>query len=169
MLKKLVLLVTIVQFSFGAQAANNLSSFSTMLKDAKFAASAGSEYISGAQPGAVLMKVNLWGAVRKPGIHHVPSNTDLIELISFAGGPTPVALLDDVIIKRDTGKSRKRISVDVEQIIKGSSNHNILLEPNDIIVIEEDEPLFSQDTVQLVTLSALLASIVLTVITISDR
>ena len=30
----------------------------------------GSEFTSGAQTGSVLMRVNLWGAVGKPGIHH---------------------------------------------------------------------------------------------------
>src|SRR4051812_38256259 len=67
-------------------------------------AGGGSEYVSGNFPGAVLIPINLWGAVGKPGIHHVPTRTDLVTLISLAGGPTGDASLGDVSIKRRSQK-----------------------------------------------------------------
>lgn len=36
-----------------------------------------------------------WGFVQKPGRYEVPSSTDLIQLISFAGGPVQYAKLDN--------------------------------------------------------------------------
>lgn len=60
----------------------------------------GSEYVSGDFSHPVLMQINLWGGVTKPGIHYVPVHTDLITLLSYAGGPTDRAELGEVVIKR---------------------------------------------------------------------
>jgi len=127
----------------------------------KFKSVSGAEYTSGNQPGTVLMKVNLWGAVHRPGIHHIPIKSDLMSLVSYAGGPTRDALLDEVIIKRDIGKTRKLIKVDVEELIKGVSHHHIELAPNDIIVIENDEPLIDQDTLAVVAMISVIMSTIL--------
>jgi hypothetical protein len=48
----------------------------------------------------ILMSVNVWGYVRKPGQYVVPRHTDLISLISFAGGPIEGANLNSVKIIR---------------------------------------------------------------------
>jgi hypothetical protein len=130
--------------------------------------SAGHDYISGAQAGDVLIKVNLWGAVHQPGIHSIPAKTDLLTLLSYAGGPTDKAILDEVTIKRDLGSSRKLIRVDMEALVKGSSHHHIDLAPNDVIVVPAKDPLISQDTLAVVGLSSLILSTILTAILI-DR
>ena len=46
----------------------------------------GAQYFLGTDD-QLLIKVNVWGFVAKPGQYLVPSGTDLISLISFAGGP----------------------------------------------------------------------------------
>lgn len=40
-----------------------------------------------AEPGQRTMEVGVWGAVRTPGIYQVVPGTDLLRLLSFAGGP----------------------------------------------------------------------------------
>lgn len=128
----------------------------------------GAEFVSGAQPGTVLMKVNLWGAVNRPGIHHVPVRTDLMSLVSYAGGPTGKAILDEVTIKREVNNKRKLIKVDVEELIKGVSHHHVELAPNDIVVIPAQEPLISSDTLAIVGLVSIIMSTVLAAVYI-DR
>lgn len=54
-----------------------------------------SQYILG-DKDEILIKVNIWGYVRKPGQYLVPRHTDLISLISFAGGPLDGANLEEV-------------------------------------------------------------------------
>ncbi|MFQ5640228.1 MAG: hypothetical protein ACE5IR_19790, partial [bacterium] len=46
----------------------------------------------------ILIKVNVWGLVGGPGQYLVPRHTDLISLISFAGGPQEGANLSKVRI-----------------------------------------------------------------------
>lgn len=128
----------------------------------------GTEYTSGNQPGTVLMRVNLWGAVHRPGIHNIPVKTDLMTLISYAGGPKDKALLDDVVIKREIGNTRKVIEVDVEDLITGTSHHHVELAPNDIVVIPKDQPLLGDDAIGVLTvLTFLLSSVV--AISVIDR
>ncbi len=129
----------------------------------------GAEYTSGKQPGTILMKVNLWGAINRPGIHHIPVNSDLLSLISYGGGPATGALLDEVTIKREFGNSHKIIKVDVEELVKGSSHHNVVLSPNDVIVIPQDEPFFDRDTLTFISVISLTLTSILTAIYIRDR
>ncbi|KAA3655690.1 MAG: hypothetical protein DWQ10_17065 [Calditrichaeota bacterium] len=49
----------------------------------------------------LLIKVNIWGFVKKPGQYLVPTDTDLISLISYAGGPLDEAKLKKVKIIRN--------------------------------------------------------------------
>ena len=121
----------------------------------------GAEFISGNLPGTVMMRVNLWGAVNRPGIHNIPVKTDLMTLISYAGGPKDDALLDEVIIKREIGQTRKLIEVDVDELIQGVSHHHVELAPNDIVVIPNDEPLIDKDTLAVVTMISVIMSTVL--------
>ncbi|MCB0378623.1 MAG: hypothetical protein KDD33_09040 [Bdellovibrionales bacterium] len=167
-LKKILIGILCQLFIFPQWALAAQNRYSLAVSEASGKA-AGAEYVSGNQPGTVLMKVNLWGAIQRPGIHHIPANTDLMTLISYAGGPQPQAKLSDVIIKRDTGKVRKRIDVDVQELISGVSHHQVALQPDDIVVIPSEKPLISTDTMAVVGLTSIIVSIVLAGVLIDRR
>jgi len=61
----------------------------------------GAQYILGDRD-EILMNVNVWGYVLRPGQYLVPRHTDLITLISFAGGPREGADLGEVKIIRES-------------------------------------------------------------------
>ena len=61
----------------------------------------GAQYILGDRD-EILMNVNVWGYVLRPGQYLVPRHTDLITLISFAGGPREGANLGEVKIIRES-------------------------------------------------------------------
>jgi hypothetical protein len=50
------------------------------------------------------MVVAIWGEVRNPGEHRVPYNTNLVELLSIAGGPTRSAKLSKVQLTRQASE-----------------------------------------------------------------
>jgi hypothetical protein len=90
------------------------------------------QYILGGSD-MLLINVNLWGHVQRPGIYSVPSGYTLIDLISSAGGPLGTARLSDVRIIRS---NQQVINVDVERFIKtGDSELLPLLQPGDTIII----------------------------------
>jgi polysaccharide export outer membrane protein len=53
-----------------------------------------------ADPNSVNIKVAVWGWVRYPGKYTVPSYTSVTDLLSFSGGPTDAAELEDLRIYR---------------------------------------------------------------------
>lgn len=63
--------------------------------------SAGSVYYSAVVKDKILIPVHIWGAVQKPGLHFIPTGTNLVEALSLAGGPTIQANLDKVKLTRD--------------------------------------------------------------------
>ena len=104
----------------------------------------------------ILISINIWGFVRKPGQYLVPRHTDLISLMSFAGGPIDGAKLSEVRIIRDAtryagkngdnaknGKNGKQprqavVNVDVKRFIETGRGGLIPpLQAGDTIVIKE--------------------------------
>jgi hypothetical protein len=146
-----------------------VSSFELLQNEAYSRFSGGSEYLSGQEPGTVMMKVNLWGAVKKPGIHHIPVKTDLISLMSYAGGPNDNALIDTITIKRHQGAKETKLKVDLARLIHGDGTHDLTLQPNDIVVVPAKEPWISQDTFTLAIFASTIASILLSAVLIDQN
>lgn len=121
------------------------------------------EYAVGKIPGIVLMKINLWGGVRKPGIYHVPVGTDLVSLISYAGGPTQSAQLENTRIRRTVESKDQSIPVDVDDLVKGKNGAvNPDLRVNDIVVIPETQPAVGTNTVVVLSVMGTILTIVAT-------
>ena len=98
----------------------------------------GAQYFLGTDD-QLLIKVNIWGFVAKPGQYLVPSDTDLISLISFAGGPRDGAKLSSIKIIRakESDKAKDTIlDINVKKYIKSGEESLIpQLQPGDTIII----------------------------------
>ena len=58
----------------------------------------------------ILMQVNVWGFVKQPGQYMVPYDTDLVSLLSYAGGPVEEAKVKNVkIIRKNEDDVTKRV------------------------------------------------------------
>lgn len=93
---------------------------------------------SGTLAGTEQLKIKtyIWGQVKKPGLYIVPDNTDLLTLISSAGGPTENAKLSKVRIIRSTPEGEKVIWVNLKKYIEtGDMNIIPILQPGDTVVI----------------------------------
>jgi protein involved in polysaccharide export with SLBB domain len=90
------------------------------------------QYILGSQD-VLLITVNLWGHVQRPGIYSIPSSFGLIDLLSSAGGPLKTARLNDVRIIR---KNQDVIKVNVKEFMQ-SGNKDLLvpLQPGDLVIV----------------------------------
>ncbi len=81
----------------------------------------------------LLITVNLWGHILKPGIYSVPSSYGIIDLLSSAGGPLKTARLNDVRVIR---KNQEVITVNIEEFIKtGNQDLLVSLQPGDVIIV----------------------------------
>jgi hypothetical protein len=81
--------------------------------------------------------VQVWGKIAKPGLYSVPKTTDIIGLISFAGGPADGADLKKVKIIRNN-PTAQIIKVDLKKYLNNGDISKLpLLKPGDMIVIPE--------------------------------
>ncbi len=97
----------------------------------------GAQYIIGNQD-QLLIRVNIWGFVRMPGQYLVPNKTDLVSLISYAGGPLEDAQLKNVrLIRTALGDSSEKIMVlNLKKYMEsGATNVDPMLLPNDTIIV----------------------------------
>lgn len=98
----------------------------------------------------ILMNVNVWGYVKRPGQYVVPRHTDLISLLSFAGGPIEGAKLNKVMIVRaghlmeetnGTNGQKDKVpilTVDVKSHLKKGEISKIpILKANDTVVVSQ--------------------------------
>ena len=87
----------------------------------------------------VLMPINVWGFVLRPGQYMVPFDTDLVSLLSFAGGPQEDAKIKSIRVVRASTKENEDgqvIDVDVKAFLKnGSSDLIPVLRPGDTVVV----------------------------------
>ena len=90
------------------------------------------QYILGSQD-VLLITVNLWGHVQRPGIYSIPSSFGLIDLLSSAGGPLKSARLNDVRVIR---KNQDVIKVNVKEFMNtGNKDLLVPLQPGDLVIV----------------------------------
>jgi polysaccharide export outer membrane protein len=81
-------------------------------------------------------KIYVIGQVEKPGSFVMNPKINVLQALSLAGGTTPFAALDDIIIIRGTGASQRVFSFAYNRIIRGRNlEQNIELESGDVVVV----------------------------------
>jgi NADH:ubiquinone oxidoreductase subunit F (NADH-binding) len=165
MRNKLLLVITIHIFAcILSNAQSNLTT--TGLSTAQAAAF---YYI--AKPGEITMQVNVWGFVQKPGRYEIPISTDLVELLSYAGGPMQYAKLDEVKIVRmadSTGAGRRDIIIDLTNSKKMIPD-KLSLRAGDTIFLDHTSWVTLRDVFTVVTTTALVTAAVAQVIYATRR
>jgi hypothetical protein len=125
-----------------------------------------------AKPSELSMQVNIWGYVNNPGRYEVATSTDLVELLSYAGGPTADALMDNVRITRSYERSETgppaEIYLDLEDLANVNSS-DLVLYPNDTIFIDHSSWLNIRDVFVVITTAAIVTTAVANVIIAVDR
>lgn len=97
----------------------------------------GAVYYSTTNKNKPLMPVHMWGEVNRSGLHYIPVDTKLVKGLSFAGGGTGNADLEEVTVTRIVkGKASKK-----EFDLSGGGSieaHDYVLQPGDTVFIAND-------------------------------
>ena len=108
-------------------------------------------YYDYSDPEAINMKVSVWGYVRYPGRYNIPTYTTAKDLLSYAGGPTTEANLDDIrLYKTRDDSTSNMIKFDLndmmwEDSLKNKNQKIPKLEAGDILVVPGTDRLFFTD------------------------
>jgi polysaccharide biosynthesis/export protein len=114
------------------------------------------------------MDVHIWGEVRLPGEYRVDYSTNLVELISKAGGPTQFANLKKVRLARvvtasaaDSLKAHRIVEYNLESYLKERKNLDkvpVLL-PGDVVVVVQNRWFQWRELVKVAHEVAVIASV----------
>lgn len=102
------------------------------------------------------IKVNFISGVNRPGIHHIPDNTNLMEAVSLAGGISVDADPSNVFVKRKMKDSFETLGYDLTDIVRDKKMGYPDLKNYDTIMIESR----SKTTDHLLTGLSIIGSII---------
>ncbi|MDR3668320.1 MAG: SLBB domain-containing protein [Ignavibacteriaceae bacterium] len=106
-MKKIFLIITLTVFPVIAFAQNNDVQMGSGLN--RIGLTQGG-FFDCSDPSAVNIKVSVWGFVRFPGKYIIPVYSNVNDLISYAGGPTDEARLEEMrIVRTDSATSKQKI------------------------------------------------------------
>ena len=76
------------------------------------------------------------GRVNKPGDYPFSTPVDVMQALSLAGGTTPFAVLNDIVILRRQNGQERVLRFRYEDVIRGRSlSQNVVLESGDTVVV----------------------------------
>ena len=100
-----------------------------------------SEYVPDATVTVILLKISelkayVIGKVNKPGEFIITTHTNVMQILSMAGGLNPFASAGNTIILRQQQNSIMKIPFDYKQVEKGKNlEQNIILKSGDVVVV----------------------------------
>ncbi len=76
------------------------------------------------------------GQVNKPGAFIMNPQLNVLQALALAGGTTPFAKLDNIIVIRGPGGAQKSVPFRYNQVSEGKNlSENIMLEAGDVVVV----------------------------------
>jgi protein involved in polysaccharide export with SLBB domain len=126
-------------------------------------------------PTKVNIKVSVWGYVKFPGKYIIPVNSTLRDLLSYAGGPTADAYLDDVRLVRTLPDSTQQVftynfsELTLEPAIT-KKVPNQTIQPGDMLLLPGQPRMYFKDyfTMFISTVSAL-SSLTILIINLAKK
>jgi len=92
----------------------------------------------GTRSNEATLKINtyIWGQVYKPGLYIVPDYTDLLTLLSLAGGPKEDAKLTKIRIVRPTVDGERIIWINMKKYLESGDEKMIpVMQPGDTVIV----------------------------------
>jgi len=127
------------------------------------------EYIYRSSQKESLISVQLLGAVKNPGIYYIPPQTDLLKLVTLAGGSDD-ADLTEVIVRKNDPSQKGVYELDLNKLMKSTSDVKpFKLAQDDFVYIPKKEPWISNDVSRSITIVSLITSIILTSVLIEKN
>jgi protein involved in polysaccharide export with SLBB domain len=144
----------------------------TLLSDIR-APQQSSEFIFRSSPQESLISVQLLGAVNKPGIYYIPSNTDMLKLLTLAGGSSSNGDITELIVrKKETGswarinsisvkENKGAFQVNLEKLIEHGGANHLILNQDDFIYVPQRSSFLNSDAIRGATFVSVIMGIVL--------
>ena len=100
-----------------------------------------SEFVADVTVTVMLVEINslkayVIGKVNTPGVFDIKMDTNVMQLLSMAGGLNPFASAGDIFVLRQQKKSSVKIPFNYKQVAGGRNlEQNILIQRGDVVVV----------------------------------
>lgn len=86
-----------------------------------------------------VQRITILGQVQRPGSHDLQAekNLTILQVLGLAGGPTRIANLKKVLVKRVVNGQEKIFKVDVQSMASGSQTMMFYVREDDVITVPE--------------------------------
>lgn len=129
-------------------------------------------YFDYSDPFSINFKVSVWGFVKFPGRYNLPENITLVDLLSYAGGPTDDALLEDLRLYRlKEDGTQELFKFDFNDLWREDELYDknrkmVQLQAGDILVVPGEPRLYFKDwfSITISTVGTLIALATLIVV-----
>jgi competence protein ComEA len=140
-----------------------------------------SEYIYRSSPKESLISVQLLGAVNRPGLYYLPINTDLLKLLTLAGGTTNGGDLSEILLRTKQPRSwssslakplndnPSAIQVDGEKLIRHGEAGGFRLQQDDFVFVPPKTAWISSETSRNITIGSVVLGMILTSVLIGKN
>lgn len=156
-----------------------VAAFAQTLEGDTRPAAIASEYVYRSTYKEGLVPVRVLGAVGKPGMYFVPAKTDLVKLLTLAGGMLSSAEGDVVVRKADEswstltmpGLAKRNLAyeLDFNHVMLEGAYSSLTLSAQDVVYVPPEEPWISSGTARTVSFVSIVMGIVLTGILITQN
>lgn len=130
-------------------------------------------YYDYSDPTSLNIKVSVWGFVKYPGKYIIPVESNVYDLLSYAGGPTDDAHLDDLRIFRTLeDSSQSMIKFNYNDLLWDENLNEFKgapgLDAGDILLVPGSQRLYFKDFAQLgLSLLSVLISLTILILNVT--
>ncbi len=147
-LKPLIIIFFISTLSFAQNSELQVGSNSNQLRQNQ-----GALY-DYSDPSSINIKVSVWGFVKYPGKYIIPVGSSVYDLLSYAGGPTEDAHMDDLrIFKTDEDSSQSMVKFNYNDLLWDENLKEFKSAPDlnagDILLVPGSQRLYFKDYLQI--------------------
>jgi hypothetical protein len=129
----------------------------------------GRQFYGGDSAFVGLIRVHILGGVASPGKYYISPQTDLLELVSIAGGITPQADLEKIQLRRRDGIPEKNYTLNLHHAMEVVDFQPVYFKDNDVLMINSKEQLISPEVVSIVSFTSSILATVVTLLLLNDR
>jgi len=106
------------------------------------------------------IKVHVWGEVVSPGDYLVPEGTDVLQLISKAGGPTEYANLGGIRLTHRACDSDRVINVNINDYLENEDSQQLpVLKAGDVVRVPRNTWYMWRTLIQVAADVAIIANV----------
>jgi hypothetical protein len=116
-----------------------------------------------------LIRVHILGGVSTPGKYYITPQTDLMELVSIAGGVIPQADLESILLRRRDGIPEKKFSLNMRESLDNIESRPVYFKDNDVLLINTKSQMISPEVMTIVNFTTSILATTVTLLLLQDR